>query len=37
MNTLKAHIPNRLLTQVNGLAEKENVGVDEIVLLWSRS
>ncbi len=31
MSTLEAHIPDRLLEQVNELAEKENVSVDEIV------
>jgi hypothetical protein len=31
MSTLEAHIPDRLLKQVNELAEKENVSVDEIV------
>ena len=31
MSTLEAHIPDRLLKQVNELAEKKNVSVDEIV------
>ena len=31
MSILETHIPDRLLKQVNELAEKENVSVDEIV------
>lgn len=31
MSTIEAQIPDRLLEQVNELAQKENVSVDEIV------